>query len=171
MDAAHLILSLEQTPHTLSPLLAGLSDQDAAWRPAPGAWSIVEIAGHMLDEEREDFRPRLQSTLHDPQAAWTPIDPEAAVRLHDHAARSTSEVWSEFLEERRASLLWLHALPSPDWALTHTHPELGPISAGDLLTSWAAHDLLHLRQITTRLFGRIEAAGAPHTPRYAGPLT
>jgi len=171
MDAARLIYSLERTTEALSALLVGLPAAEAAWRPEPAAWSIVEIAGHLLDEERLDFRPRLASTLKDPGVAWPAIDPEASVKEHGYAARDLDEVWSAFLEERRDSLAWLRGLEVVDWTATYSHRELGPLAAGDLLTSWAAHDILHLRQITSRLFRLLEAAAAPHTPGYAGPLT
>jgi hypothetical protein len=171
MDAARLINSLERTTEALAALVAGLPAADAAWRPEPGAWSIAEIAGHLLDEERLDFRPRIESTLKDPDAAWPATDPEASVEQHGYARRDLEEIWSAFLVERHSSLAWLRSLEEVDWTDAYAHPELGPLTAGDLLTSWAAHDVLHLRQITSRLFRILEVAAAPHSPRYAGPLT
>ena len=38
----------------------------------------------------------------------------------------------------------------------------------DLLTSWAAHDALHLRQIAKRLFQLAERDGGEYNSRYAG---
>ena len=171
MDAARLIESLEHTTAALSALLADVSPDDAGWRPDPGAWSIAEIVGHLLAEERDDFRPRLRSTLEDPRAPWPAIDPERAVRDARHAGQDLARLRRAFLEERRASMTWLKELDGVDWTPTYQHAEFGPITAGDLLASWAAHDVLHLRQITSRLFRLVEAAAAPHSPRYAGPLT
>ena len=54
-----------------------------------------------------------------------------------------------------------------DWAVAKTHPK-GDLSAGDLLASWAAHDLLHLRQIAKRLHGMLDTLGDPFTVGYAG---
>ena len=48
-------------------------------------------------------------------------------------------------------------------------PKIGPIRAGDLLASWAAHDMLHLRQIAKRKFELIQQAGGEFTTDYAGP--
>ena len=172
MDVAALIASLDRTSSALAALLAGLPPAAAAWKTEPGAWSIVEIAGHLLDEERDDFRPRLQSTLADPRAPWPAIDPEGAVRERGHADADLGELLAAFLEERRASLAWLRGLDDgADWDAAYEHAELGTLTAGDLLTSWAAHDVLHLRQILARLYRLVEAAGAPHGTRYAGPLT
>jgi hypothetical protein len=55
-----------------------------------------------------------------------------------------------------------------DWSVAYQHPKVGPIRAGDLLTGWAAHDALHLRQISKRLFQLAERDGAGFTSRYAG---
>ena len=47
-------------------------------------------------------------------------------------------------------------------------PQFGPIPAGDLLNAWAAHDLLHIRQITKRLFELNALEAKPFENRYAG---
>ena len=73
------------------------------------------------------------------------------------------------MHERAKSLIWLDSLESPAWDRTHEHAQLGPLSAGDLLTSWAAHDLLHLRQLTALRFGTLAHGATPFTPDYAGP--
>jgi hypothetical protein len=44
----------------------------------------------------------------------------------------------------------------------------GPISAGDLAASWAAHDLLHIRQLVELRRARLLALTAPHRTEYAG---
>ena len=50
--------------------------EQARWRPSPADWSILEVINHLYDEEREDFRQRLDLLLFQPEADWPPIDPQ-----------------------------------------------------------------------------------------------
>ena len=153
----------------LERLLGRRSPQDLAWRPPGGGWSLVEIVGHLLDEERGDFRPRLRALLEDPGRPWEPIDPEGWVRERRHQERALADLLAELRAEREASRIWLAGLVEVDWGRTHAHPVLGAVSAGGLLASWAAHDVLHLRQIAGRLVELVQRSAAPHDTTYAAP--
>jgi hypothetical protein len=168
MNPDALIHSLESFAEVLPAAVAGVSDADARVKPASGAWSILEIVCHLLDEEVEDFRPRLRLTLERPHAEWPPIDPEGAARARRYNEQNLAERVHRWVNERRASIVWLRALTTPDWAREHLHPKLGPIPAGMLLAGWAAHDMLHLRQIAKRRFELVARDGAPYSTVYAG---
>ena len=45
---------------------------------------------------------------------------------------------------------------------------MGRLSAGDMLTSWAAHDLLHLRQLVELRFAYLARQARPYSLDYAG---
>ena len=47
-------------------LVRGLSLEQARWKPSPDKWSILEVVNHLYDEEREDFRQRIELVLTDP---------------------------------------------------------------------------------------------------------
>jgi hypothetical protein len=168
MDALHLIDSLERFASVLPAAVAGTSAEDARWTPPDGAWSILEIVCHLHDEEIRDFRTRLRLTLEEPTQDWPPIDPEAWARDEKYNERDLAEMAQRWLAERRASISWLRSLRNLDWSKSRTHPAAGTIHAGDLLTSWAAHDALHLRQIAKRMFQLAERDGAEFNSRYAG---
>lgn len=192
MNAAVLIARLAVTPEALDTLLAGLSDDDWRLRPAArtpgpapnptvapgegptgesrthGGWSILEVVNHLADEEVEDFRARLRSTLEDPAREWAPIDPERAVRDRAYQERDPAESLRRFRAAREESLAWLRALPEPRWDNAKTHPRAGTLHAGDLLASWAAHDARHLQQIAKRLHLLAAHHGAPYSVEYAG---
>ncbi len=125
----------------------------------------------MGDEEVDDFRTRLRNTLEDPSRAWPPIDPEGWARDRNYVEDNLPEAVERFCAERSTSMRWLRTLGDPsrvDWARAHAHPKFGPISAGDLLASWAAHDALHFRQISKRLFELTQRDAAPAGTKYAG---
>ena len=168
MDAAALIARLEAGAAALAGATAGLTTAQAAWRPEPDQWSLLEIAGHLLDEEREDFRVRLDFTLHRRGEPWPAIDPLGWVRSHEYDRLDFPATMAAFALERRRSLEWLRGLDRPDWDAAYTHPKLGVIRAGDLLASWAAHDVLHLRQAARWHWRRLQADAGAFDTGYAG---
>jgi hypothetical protein len=148
-------------------LVAGVDAEQARWKPDPAQWSILEVVNHLADEEVEDFRARLDATLHRP-GSWPPIDPQGWPVSRRYNERALDESLDRFLAARAESLTWLDALVAPDWSLAYEHPSIGPISAGDLLTSWVAHDHIHIRQINRLHRDWLVASLSDHSPRYAG---
>jgi hypothetical protein len=168
IDGNRLIDRLEKFGALLSAVVAGFSVEDARWKPADGGWSINEIARHLLDEEIEDFRPRLRLTIVAPEQPWPNIDPEGwAVtrKYNDDPARDTA---ARFVIQRKISIAFLRGLDDGVWSTAHNDPKHGPIRAGDLLTAWAAHDALHLRQIAKRMYQLAQRDGDDCSTIYAG---
>lgn len=159
---------LARFPAVLRALCAELSPALAELSPSPHAWSIRAVVLHLVLEEREDFRPRLRSTLEDPGRPWDAIDPEASVRRDLPESPALSDLVSWFEAERADSVRWLRSMVGADWSSTYLHPTHGPIFAADLLVSWSAHDWLHARQIVKRRYEGVVglAPGSDHL--YAG---
>lgn len=166
-NAQGIVDRLSRGAEAIRALVAGVADEEARFRRPSGGWSILEVVFHLKVEETEDFRPRLRLTLEDPAAEWPKLDPEARVAEGRCDERSLAAELEEFLAERARSLAWLRGLAAPDWSRVHRHPR-GPIAAGDLLASWAAHDLLHVHQIARLRYEHLRALAAPHTLDYAG---
>lgn len=158
---------LAQGAETIAALVAGVAPDEARRRPAPDAWSLLEVVCHLHDEEREDFRPRLDVVLHRPEEAWTRIDPAGWVTARRYNERDLAEALQGFVVERERSLAWLGSLTAPDWSREYQAP-FGRITAGDLLVSWAAHDLLHTRQLVELRRARLLTQAGPHSTQYAG---
>ena len=167
MDVESLIGQLASGADAVGALMAGYTDEQARARPADGAWSPLEVIAHLLDEELEDFRPRLDVVLHRPTDKWSPIDPEGWVTAREYNGWSPEETLASFGDERALSIAWIRGLAGPDWDATYNAP-WGPIRAGDLLAAWAAHDTLHLRQLVELRRVRDEALAKPYSVRYAG---
>jgi hypothetical protein len=121
-----------------------------------------------VDEEQEDFRARVFSTLEDPSRAWAPIDPQGWATQRDYQSRNLDLSLSAFRDRRSESIRLLRALESPDWARAYRHPEFGELSAGYMLSCWAAHDALHLRQLSLRLYQLALRDGSDEQLLYAG---
>ena len=148
--------------------VAGVTDEQARWKPDPAQWSILEVMSHLADEELEDFRTRLDLTLHRPEAEWPRIDPQRWSVERRYNEGSLDEVLARFLDRRAETLTWLAGLASPDWKGAHQHPRFGPITAGDLMISWVAHDYIHIRQLNRLHREYLVASLSEHSPAYAG---
>ncbi len=106
------------------------------------------MVGHLIHGERTDWMPRLDLILDgDSSAVFEPWDRFAHRRLS--AGRSMAELLATFSELRRGNLERLRALGLTDAELDRgaRHPELGPVTARQLLATWVVHDLSHLAQI------------------------
>lgn len=165
---ADAVRDLEPVLSAVPALVAGLPDADWRRRPAPEAWSILEIVHHLADEEAEDFPLRIRLTLEDPDQAWPSIDPPGWVTARGYNEREPQAVLRTFLDARRTNLAWLRGQEGADWSRTHRHPKLGPMSAERLLHAWCAHDLLHLRQLLARRWMLRESAAGALGLAYAG---
>ena len=149
-------------------LVRGLSLEQAKWKPSPDKWSILEVVNHLYDEEREDFRQRVELVLSDPTQPWPPIDPRTWVTSRAYNDREVDLSLDNFFSEREKSLLWLRSLADPNWQNSNTGPN-GILTAGDLLASWLAHDYLHIRQISRLHWQYVGAIADPYQTAYGGP--
>ena len=169
MHFPNLLASLERFARILPMAVADVSVADCRWKPPSGAWSILEIVAHLADEEEFDFRQRVRLILADPTQPWPPIDPEGWAVERRYNEQQLADVVSRFGKLREESLQWLRSLEQPDWSRTHHHPQHGPFRAGDIMAAWAAHDWLHLRQISKRLYELTARDAGDFSIRYAGP--
>ncbi|MBU1700388.1 MAG: DinB family protein [Candidatus Eisenbacteria bacterium] len=159
---------MESNADVIKHLVHGVPAAQAAWKPAPDKWSLLEVMVHLLDEEREDFRVRVDILLNRPGDPWPPINPTGWVTEREYAKRDLEVSLLEFLEERSHSVAWLRSLPSPAWDNFDKHPIAGKITAGDIFSSWVAHDFLHIRQLTRLHFNYLQDQVDPHSLEYAG---
>ncbi len=171
-----LIDRLARFPAALRSAASVFSADEARWKPSPTDWSVLEIVCHVADEEEEDFAPRLRATLD--AKPWSQLHLEGIAERRGYNTRGLDAEIARFENARADSVRWLRALtapggPAPDLTIAHNHPKFGPIRAGDLLTSWSAHDALHLRQIAKRLHNLAsrDAGQRGFSVRYAGEWT
>jgi hypothetical protein len=168
MKADSVAARLESNLTIISGLIDGVSLEQARWRPAPEKWSILEVVNHLYDEEREDFRQRIDLLLHHPDRDWPGIDPQGWVTAREYQKRDLAESLRGFSSERKDSVAWLRKLGAVDWATFKEHPRAGRMAAGDLLASWVAHDFQHIRQLTRLHYEYIAFSAKPFSVDYAG---
>ena len=167
LDLNKIIDRMRANAGAVAALARAVGDEQMRWKPAPEAWSLLEVVNHLYDEEREDFRTRVDYVLHRPGEHAPPIDPEGWVTARAYNGRDPRESLDAFLREREASLEWLQSLREPNWDAEY-RADWGVLRAGDLLASWLAHDHLHLRQLNELHYACLLVQAVPYAIEYAG---
>jgi hypothetical protein len=167
MDPDILMQLIAKHAEAIRTLVQPISDAQARWKPSPEDWSILEVVNHLFDEELEDFRAHLDFVLYHADQPWPEIDPEGWVTERAYNQREIGESLDKFLKAREESLAWLERLETPNWEAAY-QLEWGPLTAGDMLASWVAHDLLHMRQLVELQRAYAVQQSEPYSGRYAG---
>jgi uncharacterized damage-inducible protein DinB len=138
---------LRATPTVLRAWLSGLPDSWITATEGPDTWSPFDIVGHLIHGERTDWIPRLELLLaHGESQPFTPFDRFA--QYQDSRGKSLAQLLDTFAELRQSNVARLESLQTQlDLERLGRHPELGPVTLGQLLATWVAHDLSHLGQI------------------------
>jgi len=140
VDVTEAVQILRQTPGTLRSMLGGLSDP---WLDTggPDDWGPYDILGHLIEGEETDWVPRVRTILeHGTGRPFAPFDRDARPE-----ARPVGELLETFARLRERSLDALAAMDL-DLDARGTHPDLGEVTLGQLVATWAVHDLSHLAQ-------------------------
>lgn len=166
-DIEYFISQLQKNKSTFKSLLSDLSQAEYTWKYQPEKWCLLEVVCHLVDEEKEDFRQRVKTTLESPGASPPPIDPVGWVKQRNYIDQSFQEKLDEFLAERDQSIDWLRSQKEPNWENSCDHQELGPLSAYQFLSNWLAHDYLHMKQIVKIKFEYLKKISSQEND-YAG---
>ena len=165
METAKLTTQLITQAACIQHLVAECARNDILWKPDADSWSILEVMLHLLYEERHDFRRLLDHMLHQPGQPWPARVPYPELD-EDATLQGLREA---FAEERAASVAWLNNLDkSIHWNQEICMPWDETLTPGDILASWAAHDLLHIRQLVELRYALTARASQPHSVAYAG---
>lgn len=167
MNLKNAITQLENQGKAILSLGKDLTNEQARWKPGPEEWSVLEVLNHLGDEEELDFRQHLHHILFTPDEPWPKIAPQEWVFEKKYNQQALDKTLNNFKSERQKSLEWLKSLTDPDWKKTVQLP-WGNLSAGDMLASWLAHDLLHLRQLVELRYQLTKSSSAPFNQDYAG---
>ncbi len=153
---------LERTPSVLRVWLGGLGEAWLIADEGPDTFSPKEVVGHLLHAEEADWIPRARRILeHGESRAFEPFDRFAQRALLER--HSTEELLDRFAAARAGSLATLRGwrLDPERLARRGTHPAFGPVTLGQLLSTWAVHDLGHLAQIARVMAKRYAADVGP----------
>lgn len=142
------IRALERTPGALRGLLMGLGPDWAHGNYGKDTFSPFHVVGHLIHGENTDWMTRLRLILEKGESVpFEPFD-----RFAHYAAtqgRRMDDLLIEFTRLRTANVTKLRAMKLTDamLALKGKHPELGTVTARELIATWVVHDWNHIKQI------------------------
>jgi hypothetical protein len=168
MRFQELYAEMNQSTEIIRAMLNGISQGDAQVKKSPRVWSILEVTCHLYDEEREDFRKRLQFILGHQEGIWPQITPYRWVITRKYNEHNLDRMKAKFFKERETSLAWLKTLRNAEWTIRYEYKRNMYRSAGEIFASWVAHDNLHIRQLTELRRRLIEQKTKPYKISYAG---
>ena len=151
---------LGRTPGALDVLLRDAPATLTLRNEGEGTWTVRDVIAHLVYGERTDWLPRTRMILQcGDSRPFEPFDREASVRQDG----ATNELLDEFARVRAANLDELRAMhvSVDDLQRRGLHPALGAVTLGQLLASWAAHDLTHLHQIARVMAHQLREAAGP----------
>lgn len=173
MDLEDIIKKLEGNAAVVERLYAGISQAEARWKPEKGRWNHLEILGHFFDIEKYDFKIELESVIHDPERSWPHFDIFNWIEEHHYNQVEIMQAVDKFIKEREKSVKWLHMLSDLkkiDPAAMHSGNGFNkaPLSVGDIISSWLAHDYYHMRQIILLKKDYSDYINTPYRSEYSG---
>ncbi len=139
---------LTRTPATVGTLLEDLPAELLHADEGEGTFSPFSVLGHLIQGEIDDWIPRAHWILaHGRERSFEPFDRLAHVERTRE--RSLGELLDEFGALRETGLSALRELldRGADLDAGGLHPDLGEVTLGQLLATWAVHDLNHIAQI------------------------
>jgi hypothetical protein len=153
---------LARTPAVLNALLRDLPDAWTTLNEGGRTFNAFDVIGHLAHGERTDWIPRVKCILEFGESrGFEPFDRFAQER--ESLGKSLSQLLDEFCELRARNLHELLGLglTEDDMRLKGKHPRLGSVTLGNLLATWAAHDMTHLHQVSRILAHQYRDAVGP----------
>ena len=148
-DVQQATAVLRRTPAVLDALLRDLPDEWLRANEGGTSWSPYDIVGHLIHGERTDWIARATMILEAGETkTFERFDRLAQER--ESAGKTLGQLLDEFARVRADNLARLHAfnLQPADLNRRGRHPAFGAVTLGNLLSTWVAHDLTHLHQIS-----------------------
>ena len=137
---------MREMPQKLSAAVKDVPRDRVAAPEAPGKWSIRDVVQHLADSELNGSI-RFRMVLAQDRPPLIGYDQDLwAQRLH-YSETKIDEAMAEFTTLRRANVRLFERTNDADRARVGIHSERGEESLAHLMKLYAAHDLVHLRQI------------------------
>lgn len=139
---------MERTPATLTRLLQGTSPAWHTTNEGPGTWSAFEVVGHLIHSEETVWLARARLIREQGESGvFAPGDQTA--QFTRFTGWSLEALLERFSEARAASLDTIRGwqLSEADLLRRGRHSEFGLVTLGNLMATWAVHDLTHLTQV------------------------
>jgi hypothetical protein len=131
----------------LTRVMASVPPERETFRYAPGKWSVREVLGHLIDDERV-LGTRAFCISRGELASLPSFDENQYVAASDYNARPLAELLEEFTLIRTSNLLFLRRLTQEGWTRMGTTSDK-PVSVRALAFIMVGHVRHHLNVLRT----------------------
>jgi hypothetical protein len=160
-DLDQLLASLNAGRAELLAAVDGMTDEQAAVKPADGGWSALDCLEHVATVETLSLRRLTTQSVELPQEASREREPVLYERIATRNAKveapnlvqpkgrytTIGDAVGAFLDARERTVKWLENCDLDLRRRAVEHPALGPASAYEFVIIIAAHTARHARQI------------------------
>jgi hypothetical protein len=137
---------IAETPATMRRLTKDLTPDQTHSRPAEGEWSIVELAGHLVDKT-EAWGERFRRIASEDGPRLEAFDQDARVRERSYQSQQLDDL-APRLDAMIGNLVRdLRALPDDAWERSGTHTERGIITLSEGVRLYAISLPQHMDQL------------------------
>ncbi len=147
-DLRQLTELFRQSPEVLARALAGATPEETRFQPAPGKWTIREIAAHLADTEIVAGM-RLRQMIGESKPVLAVFDQDAWAKAFRYNEVDVAASLERFRALRAINAAMLDALPAGAFYREGIHPERGVTTVRDWVERFTRHVERHAEQIAS----------------------
>jgi hypothetical protein len=145
-EHANLLERFRRGPEVVALILTGVFGEETDFTPAPGQWSVRQIARHLADSEMVAAY-RFRSVLAEDNPPLHNYDEAAWAEKLDYSVRKPASSLDHFRRLRADNYELLKELPAEAFGRTGTHSVRGPLTLLQLVEIYADHVENHAKQM------------------------
>jgi hypothetical protein len=138
---------LEETPASIRRLAAGLKDREARWKPAAGAFSVIENVCHLRDIEVDGYAARIKRILAEDEPFLPDLNGAQLAVERRYNEQELNSALDAFTAARENNLLILKGLSPDQLARSGNFENTGALTLSRLLEMMREHDAAHLDEL------------------------
>ncbi len=146
-DLQELTSLLEETPHIVEHLIAGLTVEDLMRKPSGKEFSIVEHVCHLRDIEQEGYKARINRLLSEDEPFLPDIDGDRLAQERDYNSQNPGSALDAFLSARENNVRTIRNLTADQFNRSGTLENVGRVTLEGLLVMIREHDQSHLKEL------------------------
>jgi hypothetical protein len=146
MSNAELVSRYEKGISVFEEALKDLPSSVLDRVPAPGKWTIRQIANHLADAELVACA-RLRWIIAEPGSPLKAYDQDKWASQLGYDSRTPGQSLELFRALRQSTAAMLRAVPDSAWGNTGIHEERGVVSLSQTLETYTTHAEHHAQQI------------------------
>ena len=145
-ERAAWIARYREGPDRFESALARVPVAALQWRPAPGKWSVQEVAVHCADSEA-NAHMRVRYLLAEPEPLIIGYDQDRWATTLDYHAHPMPLALATIRAVRANTVPLLERLTDADWRKAGRHTEHGAYGMEQWLVAYGEHLEVHARQV------------------------